>query len=177
MTTVRRSVWPLLRWARRATQVVVFALFIYLLFAAVQTHKAAPARNYFLRFDPLAGFVTMLSGRLWLAGLALAVVTVIVTLLLGRVWCGWICPLGTMLGAGGSRGAAAGAPLPPRLRAVKYVLLVVIVAMAALGSMTLMVLDPLSLLTRTTTTCSSPASTSPSPLETAMLHIGFLQPP
>ena len=77
---------------------------MYLLFAAVQNRRAAPAGGLFFRFDPLAAFVTMLSSRLWLSGLSLALVTIVVTVLLGRVFCGWICPLGTILGAVRFRG-------------------------------------------------------------------------
>ena len=36
----------------------------------------------------------MLAGRVWIPRLALAIVTLGLTLALGRVWCGWLCPLG-----------------------------------------------------------------------------------
>ena len=39
----------------------------------------------------------MLAGRTWIADLALALVTVAATVAVGRVWCGWVCPLGTLL--------------------------------------------------------------------------------
>ena len=77
---------------------------------------------------------------------------------LGRVWCGWICPLGTVLEWSRFKTARRLGPrMPPRLRSVKYVLLGVIAVMAAFGSLTLMVLDPISLLTRTATTSLVPA--------------------
>ena len=176
----RRSTWPWLRWARRATQLVALALFVYLLFvlfAAAQGRQAASAGNYFLRFDPLAGFVAMLASRLWLPGLALAVVTVVVTLVLGRVWCGWICPLGTIVGGVRFKAARRQASrLPPRLRLVKYALLVAIVAMAAGGVMTLMILDPIGLLTRTATTVFVPGlDYVVTSVESAMLRVGALQ--
>ncbi len=113
--------------------------------------------DLFFRFDPLAAFSTMLAARQWLPHLALAVVTVGAALVLGRVWCGWICPLGTLLGWFRFRAARRLAPrVPPRLRGVKYVLLGVIAVMAALGSLTLLVLDPIALLTRTFTTSLIP---------------------
>jgi MauM/NapG family ferredoxin protein len=173
----RHSAWPALRWARRVTQGVALALFTYLLFAAVQSRHAAPGGNVFLRFDPLASFVTMLSSRTWLPGLALAVVTLIVTLVAGRVWCGWICPLGTIVGTVRFKGARRQASrLPPRLRLTKYVLLVALVAMAACGVMTLMVLDPIGLLTRTATTAFIPGlDYIVTGLESAMQRVGALQ--
>ena len=99
----------------------------------------------------------MLAARAWLAPFALAFVTLGVTLVLGRVWCGWICPLGTLLGWLRFRSARRLAGrMPPALRRVKYVLLGAIVVLAALGNLTLLVLDPLALLTRTTTTSVIP---------------------
>ncbi len=173
----RRSAWRSLRWARRATQGVALALFVYLLFEAVQSPRAAPASNLFFRFDPLAAFVTMLSSRTWLPGLSLAVATVVVTVVVGRFWCGWICPLGTVLGGVRFKGARRQASrLPPRLRLVKYVLLGVIVTMAAWGVMTLMVLDPIGLLTRTATTVLIPGlDYVVTGLESAMMRVGALQ--
>ncbi len=70
----------------------------------------------------------MLAARAWLAPFALAFITLGLTLVLGRVWCGWICPLGTLLGwlrFRSARRLAGG--VPPALRRVKYVLLGVIV--------------------------------------------------
>jgi len=149
--------WKAARWMRRAVQIAVLVVFVYLLFAALQRRAAFPYADLFFRFDPLAAFGTMLAARQWLPHLALAIVTVGAALVLGRVWCGWICPLGTLLGWFRFRSARRPAPrVPPRLRGVKYVLLGVIAVMAALGSLTLLVLDPIALLTRTFTTSLIP---------------------
>ena len=74
-----------------------------------------------------------------------------VALVAGRVWCGWICPLGTLLGwfrfraARRLRAARAAAPARRQVRPARRRSS----SMAALGSMTLLVLDPIALLTRT----------------------------
>jgi len=149
--------WRAARGARRAVQIAFLVFFVYLLFAALQRRVAFPYADLFFRFDPLAAFTTMLAARQWLPHLALAVITVGAALVLGRIWCGWICPLGTLLGWFRFRSARRLAPrVSPRLRSVKYVLLGVIAVMAALGSLTLLVLDPLALLTRTFTTSLIP---------------------
>ena len=149
--------WKAARWVRRAVQIACLVFFVYLLFAALQRRAAFPLADVFFRFDPLAAFGTMLAARQWLPHLALAIVTVGAALALGRVWCGWICPLGTLLGWFRFRAAGRlAARVPPRLRGVKYVLLGAIVVMATLGSMTLLILDPISLLTRTATTSLIP---------------------
>jgi polyferredoxin len=149
--------WKAARWVRRAVQIAFLVLFVYLLFAALQRRAAFPFADFFFRFDPLAAFSTMLAARQWIAHLGLAIITVAIALALGRVWCGWVCPLGTLLGWLRFRSARRLATrVPPRLRSVKYVLLGVIVVMAALGSMTLLILDPIALLTRTFTTSLIP---------------------
>ena len=149
--------WKAARWVRRAFQLAFLALFVFLLFAALQRRAAFPYADVFFRFDPLAALSTMLAARAWLPHLGVALVTVVLAVLAGRLWCGWICPMGTLLGwfrfrAAGKRAAR----VPERLRSVKYVLLGAIVTMAALGSMTLLVLDPIALLTRTFTTSLIP---------------------
>jgi len=153
-----RSGWSEARRVRRASQAVFFALFVYLLFAALQRYRPLTLADGFFRFDPLAAAATMLAGRQWIGTLALAFATVAATVTLGRVWCGWVCPLGTLLEWCSFNGAERRARrLPQGLRRAKHVLLTVILTMAAFGSLTLMVLDPLSLLTRTATTTVIPA--------------------
>ena len=153
----RTGGWRAARRTRRAVQIVAFGLFVYLLFAGLQRLQPQPLANVFFRFDPLAALATMLAARAWLAPFALAFVTLGVTLVLGRVWCGWICPLGTLLGWLRFRSARRLAGrMPPALRRVKYVLFGAVVVLAALGNLTLLVLDPLALLTRTTTTSVIP---------------------
>ncbi len=166
--------WRAARWARRIVQTAFFAFFVYLLFAALQRRAAFPYADFFFRFDPLAAFAPMAAARTWLTHLAPALVTVAVTVLLGRLWCGWVCPMGTLLGWLRFRSARRlSRRVPGWMRQVKYVVLVAIAAMAALTSMTLLVLDPISLLTRTATTSLIPgldyAITS---IETALVGWG-----
>jgi polyferredoxin len=170
--------WRSARRIRRLVQLAVFTFFVYLLFAALQRKSAFPLADLFFRFDPLAALATMLAARRWLPHLELALVTVAVTLVLGRVWCGWLCPLGTLLEWFRFRRARQRAKrLPPRLAMTKYVVLVMIVTMAVLGGMTLMIFDPLGLLTRTMTTSVIPAfDYAFTGVEAAMLHVSWLVP-
>ncbi len=113
----------------------------------------------------------MLAAREWIPRLAPALITLALALVLGRVWCGWICPLGTLLGWIRLRGSRRPERrVRPWLPAVKYVLLGVIAVMAAFGSLTLLVLDPIALLTRAATTSLLPGlDTTVTALETAAL--------
>ena len=170
--------WRNARRLRRVVQAGVFAVFVVVLVLAGQRTAPTSKADIFFRFDPLAALTTMLSQRAWLPRFELALVTLALTLVLGRVWCGWICPLGTLLEWFTFKRARRRAhALPPRLRQTKYVLLLVIVVMAALGSLTLLVLDPLALLTRTMAVSVLPAlNVGVTRLEEVLYHVGALQP-
>jgi polyferredoxin len=143
---------------RQGTQIAFLALFVYLLFEAYQGRVAHPWTDVFFRFNPLAALTAMLSARSWIPRLGLALVTVALTLVAGRVWCGWVCPLGTLSEWLRFRRARERAVSPsPRWRTAKYVILVAIVAAALFGNLTLTILDPIAILTRTATTSVLPA--------------------
>lgn len=52
--------------------------------------------NWLLQLDPLVAVGTVLTTGALYAGLIWAAVTVLLTILLGRVFCGWVCPFGTI---------------------------------------------------------------------------------
>ncbi len=152
----RHTTWARWRRVRQLVQILLFAFFVYLLFAALQRRVAFPLADLFFRLDPLGALGAMLASREWTPKLGLALLTVGLTLLLGQVWCGWMCPLGSLLEwFSFPRRRSVGTP-SPRWRAVKYFILTLILTAAVFGSLTLIVLDPLALLTRTMTTVILP---------------------
>ncbi len=52
--------------------------------------------NWIIQLDPLVGLGTLLSTRTLYAGLIWGLATVVLTILLGRFFCGWICPFGSI---------------------------------------------------------------------------------
>jgi polyferredoxin len=52
--------------------------------------------SIFLEFDPLTALMTLLSGGTIYKGLLWSLVILIPTIFIGRFFCGWICPLGTL---------------------------------------------------------------------------------
>ncbi len=85
---------------RRISQVFFFLLFIW--FCIVTTIgvqwwqlRGWPV-NWFLQLDPLVAVASMLSTQSLYRGLLWALVTVALTILLGRFFCSWVCPFGTL---------------------------------------------------------------------------------
>jgi polyferredoxin len=145
------------RKLRQITQVLALLLFIYLFIYATSRDPKRTWADIFYRLDPLIGLSTMMAGRTWIPFLGLSILTVILTLVFGRVWCGWICPLGTLIHWVRLRANTAVRREPPdRWRSIKYVLLAVIVVGALLGNQTLLFLDPMTIMTRTMSTAIWP---------------------
>ncbi len=137
-------------WFRRIIQVSFFVAFFLLLFITVQGITSNLPTTLFFHLDPLIGVTSMLAGRSWIIPFFLGLVTIFLTLLLGRVWCGWICPLGTILDWIPSRRYHPQTTISPIWSQGKFLLLFVILISAVLGSLMFMVFDPLTLLFRTT---------------------------
>ena len=83
---------------RILSQSIFFILFFYLLLG---THF--PGEDYigrveiFFHFDPLLAVATFIASRAFFVSFALAASTIVLTFVLGRVACGWVCPLGSFL--------------------------------------------------------------------------------
>jgi polyferredoxin len=101
-----RPVIRRLVWARRAAQLGFFGLFFYFLVqtafrgtfsASAQEPVRLPLPvEGFLLADPFVAAMTLLSTHTVYRGLWLSLVVVGLTLVFGRVFCGWICPFGTL---------------------------------------------------------------------------------
>ncbi len=138
---------------RRVSQVLFLALFLLLFLKAefVEQETLAWPVDLFFRFDPLILASHLLTFSPLVAGLFWALVLVALTFILGRFFCGWVCPLGTTLDGARrllfsprpDRGVAA------RWRRAKYYLLLALLVSALLSVNLLGLFDPLSLLYRT----------------------------
>jgi polyferredoxin len=159
-TSVRRPSRPFSRWvtARKIVQGITLLVFIVLFIQARHGGWPAVLTNLPMRLDPLAVLLHLISSRTILAGSALALIVVAITLLAGRAWCGWLCPLGTVLDLFPLYRASKNQPkLSENWRAVKYAVLLVLLVAAFFGNLTLLVLDPLTIVFRTLSTAIWPA--------------------
>ena len=141
---VRRR-WQLLRRVRQLVQFLLLALFLYLVYKTTREGGSPIPVNLFSRFDPLMALTSMLAARKAILTFAPAIITVLATLALGRFWCGWLCPLGTILDLFGPNVRKA---IPQRLRQAKYFLLFIIIFAALFANLTLIFLDPITILVR-----------------------------
>ncbi|MBM3501207.1 MAG: 4Fe-4S binding protein [Armatimonadetes bacterium] len=138
-------------WLRRAVQIACLALFILLLTRATYPVRSSLPPQLFLQLDPLSAATAALSGnRLPVVIFYAALGTLAVTLLLGRVFCGFICPLGTCLDLGdrllwSKRKPGRAAAAQPGL---KFGLLAAVLGSALFGIQLGWFLDPIPLLTR-----------------------------
>ncbi|MCK9375464.1 MAG: 4Fe-4S binding protein [Syntrophobacterales bacterium] len=144
---------------RRISQ--AFFLVVFLWFCVTATLGAAWYQlrgwpiNWILDLDPLTALATVLATGTLYATLAWALVAIALTLFVGRFFCGFACPLGTLnqvTGWLGRRGLHAHARVEAnrhrRPQAVKYYLLVALLALALMGSVQTGIFDPLPLLHR-----------------------------
>lgn len=168
------------RWrrVRQTVQVLALLLFLYLLVGTRQEGNTFLPHDLFFRLDPLAGISAMIAGREWIAPLALGGVTLLLAFAVGRAWCGWICPLGTILDWTPARRPHRNRfDIPSYWRYVKHFLLFAILLAAILGSMTLLVLEPVTMLFRTISSVVLPAfSFLVTTAETWLYNIKLLQP-
>ena len=170
--------WSFWRRFRQIIQILFFVFFIFLLFAGLQRQTVFPLADFFFRINPLSALAAMLAGRSWIPRLGWSLVTVGLTILIGRVWCGWICPFGTILEWITFRKARQRArTISPRWRTVKYFLLVVILVAALFGNLTLLIFEPLALFTRAMTTVVIPAlNYTVNATESTLYSLPFLRP-
>jgi len=170
--------WNRWRRIRQVVQILTLLLFLYLLVVNWSAGEASSQSGLFFRLNPLTALTAMIAGRTWIPKMGWALITLGVTLLLGRVWCGWICPLGTTLEWVRFSGAyQRSSKISPRWRSVKYILLLLTLGTALLGSLTLLILDPITIITRATTTGILPALNSGiTRLEFALYKFPLFQP-
>ena len=85
-----------MRTIRLIYQIFFLALFVFLGFVAHAIYMGHWPISLFFQLNPLVGLATTLSSHTLHYGLFWGLVVLILTIFLGRVWCNWICPLGTI---------------------------------------------------------------------------------
>ncbi len=138
---------------RRVVQMVFLALFLWLLWQArwPGVDQRAPAHTM-VGMDPLAALVSWISpSQFSIAHFQAALVVIVLTMLLGRVFCGWICPLGTTIDIFDHIFLRKRTKRANHLNrpAWKYYVLGAVLVAALFGTQIAWLLDPIPLFTRT----------------------------
>ena len=141
--------------ARRIFQVIFFLFFLFLFFQARYPYETSIPSDLFLRSSPLVGLMTIISSRSFIHTVIPAFIILLLTIPFGRFFCGWVCPLGTIIDVndffikrkkpkrreGESR----------RFRFLKFFILFAILVAAIFSLQFIWLFDPIVLLTRTLT--------------------------
>ena len=140
---------------QRILQIPLFVLFLLLLWLAAFPLATWLEVDFFLRLDPLISIGSMITARSLISRVAWALLIMGAALILGRFFCGYLCPMGATIdftdwlfrrkrkGRRGNSFEKAG-----QWRGVKYLLLVFVLASCMVGISTVFLFSPLSLITR-----------------------------
>ena len=189
-------------WARRTSQLFFLLLFLFLLVrtefrasfddgspspeardTSEELHLDAPV-SWFLEIDPLVAVGTTVANRSLYKGLIWALVILIPTMLLGRFFCGWMCPFGTLHHMTSAiKPSLKGGKRVRRNRVrkymrAKYYILVAMLVASFLGSVQIGLLDPICIMVRSLGLAIIPAVNAASSWcldALALTNIGFLQ--
>jgi polyferredoxin len=148
---------------RRISQIFFLLLFLVLLAfttlrptpgATADLHLRLPVRLFF-EWDPLVAVANAVASHALYRGLLWSLTILLPTLFLGRFFCGWICPMGTLQHLVGNLPSEAkrgkqriDSNRYKRWQTAKYAVLIAELVGACFGSMAIGWLDPFSLLVR-----------------------------
>lgn len=135
---------------RRITQGIVLLVFLFLFIKteSIGNDELGYPVKIFLDFDPLILITTLLSAHNVEKAFYLSISIIVFTLVLGRVFCGWICPLGTLNNIVGSlrkRNYSSGASGRHRW---KYYILIFLLVSSMFTLQLVGLIDPISLIIR-----------------------------
>jgi polyferredoxin len=152
---------------RRLSQIFFLVLFLWFCVTATLGANWWQLRgwpiNWLLELDPLTALATVLATGTLYKSLTWALVTIALTLFVGRFFCGFVCPLGAVnqfTGWLGRLGQGADGRVEAnrhrRAQAVKYYLLAFLLALALMGSVQTGIFDPLPLMHRSVNLALAP---------------------
>ncbi|MFH1313779.1 MAG: 4Fe-4S binding protein [Candidatus Eisenbacteria bacterium] len=143
---------------RRGVQVAVFVLFLILLIRTVSPVETWLPPDTFLRLDPLAAVSAMMAARSaagFFPKFVPALVVIVLTIILGRFFCNWVCPLGTTIDIwdriAGRRRKKRSKPVTMHsggLRNIKYYILGAFLVAALFSTQIAWLMDPIPIATR-----------------------------
>ena len=157
-------------WLRRLSQILFLLFFLYLLvssqlpqdiylnyslaFSTEQDLRLDQPVTFFFELNPLVGLTSLFSGQTLIKGFLWGVGILVATMLFGRFFCSFLCPLGTIHHLVGSTRSALKGPAMVRAnqkkpdQRIKYFALILLLIASLLGLNLAGLLDPIALLFR-----------------------------
>jgi polyferredoxin len=160
---------------RKASQIIFFILWLLLFVTAANLAWPAGLVHLLPQLDPLLIIVQSIAGRALVGGAILCLTVLAITLIIGRAWCGWICPVGTVLDFFPfKKEKRKPAAVPDNLRRGKYLILTGLILAAVFGNLTFIILDPITLWERTLTAIWQALNTAFTAVENALSNIPWM---
>ncbi len=135
---------------RRLVQTFCLVLFLALLTLACFSGISMSSLDFFLQMDPSLVLISAISARIVLLSFIPAAIVLISGPFIGRVFCGYICPMGTTLDATDALFGSKKKPylFSENLLKIKYMVLAFLIGSALFGVSYVFFASPLSLITR-----------------------------
>ena len=159
---------------RRISQILFFSLFLFLLFktefrgsfgdTGAATNDLGYPVKIFLEMDPLISVSTAISAHSLYKGLLWSLIIIAGTFIIGRFFCGWICPLGALnqflsIYKPERKGRKrVDANRYKKLMSTKYYLLFGLIVMSIFTSVQTGLIDPIPFLVRSLSVSVLPAA-------------------
>ena len=141
------------RRIRQISQIFFFFFFLVLFLQATFPYRVIIPADYFLKWSPLVSLITLLSSRYLILAMIPALIILLLTLIFGRFFCGWVCPLGAVIDFSDNRIKRKKSKklTSTKWRWVKFGILVFLIVAALFGKQFAWFFDPLALFNRTLT--------------------------
>ena len=164
--------------ARKLLQAISLAVFLLTLVFSKDSAFPSMLTSSLVHLSPLAMLSNFFSSKYFLSGSLLSLVILLSSLFVGRAWCGWLCPMGTVLDVFNFSKLRNRKKLPQALRKLKYSLLIVTLVSAIFGNLALLIFDPITIFIRSTTLVIWPLlDKGVYFLETLLIKVPFLSEP
>ncbi|MFC1808508.1 4Fe-4S binding protein [Candidatus Omnitrophota bacterium] len=136
---------------RRFSQIISFLLFVYILWSTTYPLEGILPAETFFTFNPLLMVFLSISERVALPGLLSALIMIGLTICLGRFFCGWVCPLGTLIDCAGvckGKHNTENYSVNKKVRGIKYYIFAIGLIWAVCGVQIIWLFDPMVIMGR-----------------------------